>query len=77
VKPTRPYLWLLTLACAGCLTGRQTPAVKPPAAELAEPPPRVQPEEVNAANLRLSLRKLQAEIDADERALQPDLKETK
>jgi hypothetical protein len=76
VKPTRPYLWLLALACAGCLQPRMQPD-KPPGAELAEPPPRVQPEEVNATNLRTSLRKLQAEIDAADRDLHPDLKPTK
>jgi hypothetical protein len=50
---------------------------KPPAAELAEPPPRVQPEDVNATNLRTSLRKLGAELDAADRDLQPNLKPTK
>jgi hypothetical protein len=75
VKPTRSYLWLLALACAGCLTGRGTQDDKPPAAELVEPPPRVQPEEVNATNLRPSLRKLTAELDFDERALQPELRD--
>ena len=77
MKPTRLYLWLFALACSGCLTDRGTQDAKPPAAVLAEPPPRVQLEEVNATNLRLSLRKLQAEEDYAERALQPDLKPTK
>jgi len=70
VKPPRTCLWLLALACAGCLTGRDSQTDKPPAAELAEPPPHVQPEEVNASNLRQSLRKLQAEIDDEDRDLQ-------
>lgn len=74
MKLTRTCLWLVALACAGCLTGRDTQSVKPPAAKLAEPPPRVQLEEVNATNLRQSLRKLQAEIDYDEHELQPDQK---
>lgn len=74
MKPTRTCLWLLALACAGCLTGRETQPIKPPATKLAEPPPRVQREEVNAANVRQSLRKLQAEIDYDEHDLQHEQK---
>ena len=65
-------LCLLAMTSVGCLGPRGMQASKPPATELAEPPPPVKLEEVNDSTLRSQLRKLRDEVIFDELALKPE-----